>query len=141
MAKSPRKGKGGGDKVGPGNPPKSTRFKKGVSGNPNGRPAGSKNLSTILREAADGTVVATIDGKQRKITRLQAAAVQLATNAAKGDTRSIGKLLDVMDEVERRAAAAKPAQFPLEAADVAVIKHIHTRMKLCSAPTRNPTKR
>lgn len=61
---------GGMPKVGRGNPPKHTRFQKGVSGNKNGRPKGSKNLSTLLMEAARDQVTATIDGKQRKITKI-----------------------------------------------------------------------
>jgi hypothetical protein len=40
-------------KVGKGKPPVETRFKTGVSGNPNGRPIGSRNVSTILKEMLD----------------------------------------------------------------------------------------
>ena len=35
--------------IGYGMPPKSTRFKKGQSGNPAGRKKGSRNLATIVR--------------------------------------------------------------------------------------------
>ena len=42
---------GGMPKVGRGNPPKHTRFQKGVSGNKNGRPKGSKNS----QHASDGS--------------------------------------------------------------------------------------
>ena len=56
------------------NPPKHTQFRKGQSGNKKGRPKGSKNLSTVLMEAAGDRVTATIDGKPRRISKLQATA-------------------------------------------------------------------
>jgi hypothetical protein len=38
------------DAVGYGRPPKATRFRKGESGNPRGRPKGSKNKHPALNE-------------------------------------------------------------------------------------------
>jgi hypothetical protein len=105
-----------------------------VSGNKKGRPKGSKNLSTILREAARDQVTATIDGKKRRISKIQATAMQLATKAAGGDQASIARFLDWVDEVEMRAAAAKPAEFPFSKADLQVLRAIDERMKLCSQP-------
>jgi hypothetical protein len=99
--------------VGRGQPPKHTQFRKGMSGNPKGRPRGSKNLTTLLREAADDQVSATIGGKTRTISKLQATTMQLATKAASGDQAAMNKLLALIDEIEIRAAAAKPSQFPL----------------------------
>ena len=119
-------------KVGRGNPPEHTRFKKGVSGNIKGRPKGSKNLSTILMEAARARVTATIDGKRRTITKPQAAAYQLANKAASGDQRAIAELFDWIDEIERRTAAARPAEFPFGPGDLEVLRAIHKRMNECA---------
>jgi hypothetical protein len=118
-------------KVGRGNPPRHTQFKKGVSGNKKGRPKGSKNLSTLLMEAARDQVTATIDGKRRKISKLQATAMQLATKAAGGDQASIARFLDWIDEIEKRAATAKPPEFPFSEADLQVLRTVCQRMKLC----------
>ena len=125
-AKNPQTGRG--------NPPKHTQFKKGQSRNKKGRPQGSKNLSTIVMDAARDRVTATIDGKPRKISKLQASVMQLATKAAAGDRASIVELLDRVDELERRAAAARPAEFPFSAADREVLHAIHERMRLCRSP-------
>ena len=115
MAKKRKKVSRTAQKVGRGNPPKHTQFRKGTTGNPKGRPKGSKNLSTYLMEAARDQVSATVGGKTRKISKIQATAMQLATKAAGGDQAAIGKFLDWMDEIETRAAAVKPSQFPLSA--------------------------
>jgi hypothetical protein len=117
--------------VGRGNPPQHTRFRKGMSGNPNGRPRGSKNLSTYLIEAARDQVSANIGGKSRKISKIHATAMQLATKAASGNQQAINKFLDWMDEIESRAAAARPAQYPLSEPDIEVIHAIYERMKQC----------
>jgi len=45
MAKNRKRVSGTAQKVGRGNPPKHTQFRKGTTGNPKGRPKGSKNLS------------------------------------------------------------------------------------------------
>jgi hypothetical protein len=82
-------------------------------------------------EAAHDEVTATIDGKVRRISKLQATAMQLATKASLGDQAAINKFFDWIDEIETRAAAARPAQFPLEQRDVEVLRAAHERMKQC----------
>lgn len=114
--------------VGRAKPPKHTQFRKGQSGNMAGRPKGSKNLSTLIMEAARGQVTATIDGKQRKISKVQATTMQLATKAAAGDPKAMLKFLDWVDEIEARAAAARPSQYPVAEADIAVIRAVHDRL-------------
>ena len=118
----------GNDDVGYGKPPRSQRFKKGMSGNPGGRPKGSKNLSTIIMDVARQQVNATVGGKTRKLSTVQATAMQLAGKAAGGDQRAMNAFLDWIDQIEARAAAAKPATFPLSAPDVEVLRAMYDRM-------------
>jgi Family of unknown function (DUF5681) len=122
-----RKGKGAGKKGG--NPPEETRFQPGSSGNPKGRPKGSKNLSTLMMEAARDQVSATIGGKKRNISKIQATTMQLATKAAGGDHGAMVRFLDWVDEIETRAAASRPTQFPLSEVDLEVLRATYERMK------------
>ena len=120
----PKKRKGG-------SPPEGSKFKKGTSGNPKGRPRGSRNLKTIIMQAARHKVSATIAGKTRRISNIQATAMQLATKAASGNPAAMGKFLDWVDEFETRADAAKPSQFPLSEPDLEVLRAVYERMKQC----------
>ncbi|WP_416193751.1 DUF5681 domain-containing protein [Nitrobacter sp. TKz-YC01] len=113
------------------NPPEQYRFKKGVSGNSKGRPKGSKNLKTLVMEAAADQVAATVNGKSRKISKLQATVMQLATKAAGGDHKAMGKFLELVDEMETRASTLRPEQYPLGEPDLEVLRATYKRMKLC----------
>ena len=52
----PRSSSGASDTVGYGRPPKEHRFQSGQSGNQKGRPKGSKNTDTLVREIFDGKI-------------------------------------------------------------------------------------
>src|SRR5438045_7456742 len=75
--------------VGYGRPPRHTRFEKGRSGNPEGRPPGAKNLKTLLAEALNETVIVTENGGRRKITKRAAIVTQLVNRSAKPDLRAL----------------------------------------------------
>src|SRR2546423_2532478 len=82
--------------VGYGKPPRHTRFKKGQSGNPRGRPSGSKNLATVWSEALNEHVIVAENGGRRKITKRQAIITQLVNQSAKADWRATKILLDIL---------------------------------------------
>jgi predicted phage terminase large subunit-like protein len=64
-------------KVGFGKPPRHSRFVKGRSGNPRGRPRGLKNLATLFSEALNERVTVVENGRRRKITKREAVIAQL----------------------------------------------------------------
>jgi hypothetical protein len=72
--------------VGYKNPPKDTQFKPGKSGNPSGRPKGSRNLRTDLMEELDAKIVVTEGGQQRTISKQQALVKAMMAKGMKGDT-------------------------------------------------------
>jgi hypothetical protein len=121
--------------VGKGKPPKERQFQKGQSGNPRGRPKGSKNLATLIAEAAyDKIIVTTKNGETRKLSRIQATTMQLANKAAQGEPKAMLSFMNWVDEIEQRSAAAKSVEMPITEADRSVLKEIYIRMQLCTAP-------
>jgi len=113
--------------VGYGKPPRHTRFKKGQSGNPRGRPRGAKNLPTLFSEALNERVIVTENGGQRSITKRQAIITQLVNRSATADLRAIKILLDIVQEIERQTepVSAETSSFTL--ADEKVIEQLRAR--------------
>jgi hypothetical protein len=81
-------------------PPKTNQFAKGYSGNPNGRPKGTKNWATTLHAALEQTVTVLVNGSSKQVTKLEAATTQLANKATQGDLHSIRLLLQLMPGME-----------------------------------------
>lgn len=54
--------------VGYGKPPRHTRFQKGQSGNPRGRPKGARGLKADLRAELSERVRVTENGRTRRLT-------------------------------------------------------------------------
>ena len=52
--------------VGYGKPPEQTKFKKGQSGNPAGRPRGSRNLKSLINRELNSTITIEQAGKKRR---------------------------------------------------------------------------
>ncbi len=90
--------------VGYGKPPIATRFQKGRSGNPNGRPRGSKNLSTLLNEELDQRVVVRENGRAKKITKRQASVKQIVNKLAAGDPRLIPFFIRMLEKQDNQVA-------------------------------------
>ena len=94
-------------KVGYGRPPRHTRFKPGMSGNPKGRPADS------ARSVDDGDLRAVVGkclwkilgelvpiregGRLKKVPKFEAVQRKLMAKAMTGDTRTTTKLLKILE--------------------------------------------
>jgi hypothetical protein len=113
--------------VGYGRPPCHTRFVKGQSGNPRGRPPGAKNLSTLLSEALNETVIVTENGGRRKVTKRQAIITQLVNRSATADFRAIKILLDIVRDIERQTEPSTPEASDFSEADEKVIEQLRAR--------------
>ena len=113
--------------VGYGKPPCHTRFKKGQSGNPRGRPSGSKNLKALLNEALNEPVVVSEEGGRRKITKREAIVTQLVNRSATADLRALKILLDTLRDIEGQTEPASPETSNFTAADERVIEQLKAR--------------
>jgi hypothetical protein len=114
-------------------PPRHTRFKKGQSGNPRGRPSGSKNLSTLVIEALNELVVVAENGGRRKITKRQAIITQLVNQSAKADWRATKLVLEILQAIEARTEPAA-AETSFDAADERVIEQLRARYAKPGSP-------
>jgi Family of unknown function (DUF5681) len=74
--------------IGYGKPPKETRFQKGKSGNPKGRPKGSLNMATLFHRIVSERVSVTEGNRQKTMSRGEVILHQMCNKAAAGDARA-----------------------------------------------------
>ena len=67
-----------------GKPPVAHQFKRGQSGNLKGRPKGTKNESTLLRELLHRKIEVREGGRTKKVTILEAIHLRIAEELVKG---------------------------------------------------------
>lgn len=105
--------------VGYGRPPEHTRFQKGQSGNPKGRPKGRKNMATVMREVLAQTVTIKQNGKKRRVPFSEAFVHRLVGKALEGTTRDMIALMKAMHDYlpEALEAEALPLNITVEFVD------------------------
>ena len=115
------------DDVGFGKPPKSTQFKPGQSGNPGGRPKGTKNLKTDLEEELRELITIREGGNQKIVSKQRAMLKSLTAKAVQGDPRAAAIVIDMMyrllheDDAEDTSRGLSPD-------DKAILKAFENRL-------------
>ena len=102
-------------KVGPGRPPKSTRFRKGVSGNPAGRPRKERRAdpASAFAVVIDKKLPVTQDGKSREVTVEEALWHKTYQYAIAGNRSAQREVLKMIKKREAYLNARKPKNlFP-----------------------------
>jgi hypothetical protein len=80
--------------VGYGKPPAHTRFRKGQSGNPSGKPKRVLSEDEILLRELASKVPVTEGGKQRRMSKLEVMLKQQVNLAMKGDPKAVRNVID-----------------------------------------------
>lgn len=99
------------DKVGKGKPPKKHQFKPGQSGNPKGRPKGSKNIHHVLTKILGEKITITEAGKKKVVTKLEGALRVMVMKAFEGHPLSLRLLLDVLAAASKASPEATENPF------------------------------
>lgn len=113
--------------IGYAKPPRHTQFRKGQSGNPNGRPKGTLNFATVLTRTLREEVVINERGRRKTITKLEVAAKQLVNKGASGDLAALRLLFLLVQMAEERVLEAATPTEVLEEADRKVMLSIVKR--------------
>lgn len=71
-----------------------SRFKKGQSGNPSGRPKGTPNLKTVLTKYLETPLTRETLLGQKKLPLVDLIALRLIQNAVEGDVKSVKEIFD-----------------------------------------------
>ena len=102
------------DQIGYGRPPKTTRFPKGRSGNPSGRPKARVTQLNTFEELLARLVTVTVDGASKRIPLKEALEMRILEKSADLPPLTLLKLLTALEcevarnrEAEARVAIAR----------------------------------
>jgi hypothetical protein len=91
--------------VGKGRPPRATRWKPGQSGNPKGRPKGSRPIGAVLQQILGQRIAVTENGKTRLLPALEVMLRRLANDAMRNEPAALKLMLSLFDRYGESAEA------------------------------------
>jgi len=115
--------------VGYGKPPKHSRFKKGKSSNPNGRPKGTKNLRTDLIEELGEKIPVREGDRPTKISKQRAFVKTLVARSLKGDARAATTLMNLMLRVFDLRDVTADENLPLTSEERELFTFLEERIR------------
>ena len=107
-------------RVGYGKPPRNSQFRKGSSGNPNGRPRAPTGPDSHLMQELSKPIIVTENGQRKSISKGQAFARQLIHKAISGEATATRLLYRHLERVQARLdaiAASQPVEHRVVTAD------------------------
>lgn len=125
------------NEIGYGHPPKKHQFKKGKSGNPSGRPKGSRNARSILSSALNERVIIRENGKKKSITKQEVVIKQMVNQAAGGNAVAIRQLLPFMMDDQKQSQSASNFKLMDEKQSAELTANILKRVSTLTAEEEN----
>jgi Family of unknown function (DUF5681) len=108
--------------------PRTGRFMPGHVQNPNGRPRKARTVGATIAGALKEPIPVTENGRRRRISKLQAAAQQIANKSAAGDLRASKMAIDLAQRAEQQAAEQSPIDR-LSASDEEIVERVKARFR------------
>jgi Family of unknown function (DUF5681) len=116
--------------TGYGKPPVNTRFKKGQSGNPKGRPKGSRSFTSSAYRVLQERVTINEGGRRKTVTKLDAALKQIANKAASGDANTLRLLVTIVQLMEQRSSDPPTPVDRLDEGDEKLVARLLARVQV-----------
>jgi Family of unknown function (DUF5681) len=114
-------------------PPNHSRFQAGQSGNPKGRPAGSKSVKTLIERELGTKVTVREGGRVVELTKRELLVKHMIKRAIEGDHRAQQTLLKLDQELVASERSANdntpPADAPLEGDELVMFDDMMAMLK------------
>jgi hypothetical protein len=119
-------------------PPKDTRFKKGQSGNPAGRPKKVASFKADLAAELQQKLVLVENGKQQRVSKQRAFVKTLVAAAIKKDIRAVNALLACMRTFGVGSEVEEPAAESVDTDDLDILENYLERERQRRNPVERP---